>query len=229
MSENWGDKLARSVSSRIAGSVASEAALSSVPARDKDNGRLFLARSENSLWRWNSTSSAFERVSLGGGGSIPIAVYDFREVDASGDVANASGNGGLLASDTGPSLEGDSNGAQRILWATGNVDKIACSLVLPPSFSGAALATLDLWVVSGTTDAATFTVVTSWDGGSGVTDTADDASTKSATLHKITATIAAADIPNTARLVTIILTPGTHGTNTTALYGASLNYSHASV
>ena len=60
--DGYGDQLARSVSQRIGPSVTNEAALSSVPASQKVNGRVFLAKAENSLWRWNSTTSAFERI-----------------------------------------------------------------------------------------------------------------------------------------------------------------------
>jgi hypothetical protein len=84
--------------------------------------------------------------------------------------------------------------------------------------------TLELEVYSGTTDAATMTIETSWDGGAVVSDTADDAATKSATRHTITGTIAAADIPDTAKNLTIMLTPGAHATNTTQIVGARLLY-----
>lgn len=154
---------------------------------------------------------------------IPISLYAWREVSSGGDVANVAGIGGHLASDTTPILRGDAAESQEISWATGNADLIAVHLTLPSTFNGAQDVTLDLWVSSGATDAATFTVETGWDGGALVSDTADDSATKSATKHKITATIAAADIPNSAQFVTIILTPAAHASDTIQLHGARLN------
>jgi hypothetical protein len=58
-------------------------------------------------------------------------------------------------------------------------------------------------------EAATFSVLTSWDGGAQVTDTATD-SVPSETFHKITAVISAADIPDAASFLNIQLVPGTH-------------------
>jgi len=158
-------------------------------------------------------------------GFLPLSLHQFREVDANSDVGNAAANGGILASDTTPILRGDANETTEVFWATGNVDPIATQIVLPPDFDGTANVTVDLWVRSGATDAATFTVESGWDGGALVSDSASDAGTKSATLHKITATIAAADVPNTARLLTLVLTPtNAHATDGYALLGVAVNF-----
>lgn len=158
-------------------------------------------------------------------GFIGVSLTDLREVDANGDVGNGAANGGLLASDTTPILRGSAAETMEVAWATGNVDPIAFHVVLPPDFNGAANVTVDLWVRSGATDAATFTVESGWDDGALVSDSASDAATKSATLHKITATIAAADIPDTARLLTIALTPtNAHATDEYALLGVGINF-----
>lgn len=158
-------------------------------------------------------------------GFVGLSVYSFREVDANGDVGNIAANGGVLASDTTPILRGNAAETAEIFWATGNVDPISTQIVLPPDFDGTANVTVDLWVYSGATDAATFTVESGWDGGALVSDSASDAGTLSATLHKITATIAAADIPNTARLLTLALTPtNAHATDGYGLLGVGINY-----
>jgi hypothetical protein len=154
-----------------------------------------------------------------------FSLNDFREVDGSGDVGNIAANGGLLASDTTPILRGSAAESFEIFWATGNVDPIALHITLPADFDGASNVTVDLWVRSGATDAATFTVESGWDDGALVSDSASDAATKSATLHKITATIAAADIPNTARLLTLALTPtNAHATDAYSLLGCAINF-----
>lgn len=156
--------------------------------------------------------------------TIPISLNSFREATA-GDVGNIVANGGLLASDTTPVLSGTgATVSQQLSWATGNVDQILTQISLPEDFDGREDVLIDLWVNSGTTDAATFTVATSWDGGANVSDTADDASTKSATTHKITATISAADIADSASFVSLALTPAAHATNAIQLVAARLSY-----
>ncbi|NBC17449.1 MAG: hypothetical protein GVY18_09080 [Bacteroidetes bacterium] len=155
--------------------------------------------------------------------ALLLSLFDFREVDSNGDVGNASANGGVLASDTTPILRGDSNESQEISWATGNTDIIAMQCALPPDFDGADDVTVALWVKSGTTDAATFTVETSWNGASLVSDTATD-SDNSATAHKVTATVAAADVPDDAAYMTLLLTPGSHSTDTIELLAARVEY-----
>jgi hypothetical protein len=155
---------------------------------------------------------------------VLFSLYDFREVDSSSDVGDTTANGGLLSSNTTPILRGNAAETQEISWATGNVDPIAVQKSLPSDFDGSSDVTVDLWVNSGTTNAATFTVETGWDGAALVSDTADDSSTKSATTHKITATIAAADIPDTASNLTLVLTPATHATDTIQLQGMRVNY-----
>ena len=138
---------------------------------------------------------------------MPLELDSWREVDAGGDYANIAANGGVLASDTTPILRADAAESVEISWATGNVDPIQRQFMVPPNADDTADATIELWVYSGVTDAATFTVETSWDGGAKVTDSASDAGTKSATAHKITATIAAADIPVGATRCTLCLVP----------------------
>lgn len=66
MAEDYGDLLAIEVSKRLGRPVTNEAALSSVAARDKDTGRLFLALSEGSLSFYNGT--AMQPVVAGGSG-----------------------------------------------------------------------------------------------------------------------------------------------------------------
>ncbi len=156
--------------------------------------------------------------------AILIPIYGFREVTSGGDVGNAAAIGGVLASDTTPIMRGDSNNSAEISWATGNADPIGFSTSLPPDLDDTAAVSLELEVASGTTNAATMAVATSWNGGSEVTDSADDSATKSATPHTITATIAASDVPASAKRLTIRLTPPTHATDAISLYSARLLY-----
>lgn len=155
--------------------------------------------------------------------SILLSLNDFREVDATSDVGAIAANGGLLASDTTPILRGNTNETQEVSWASSNSDIIAAQIALPANFSGADDVTVELQVNSGTTDPATFTVESGWDGGALVSDAATDGA-KSATTHKVTAIIAASDIPDGAEYLTLVLTPGAHTTNAIQLLGVRLLY-----
>jgi len=156
--------------------------------------------------------------------SLVFSLHDLREVDGNGDVGAITANGGILASDTTPIMRADAAESLEVSWATGNVDAVQLQTMLPRDFDGSEDVTIDLIVSSGTTDAASFVVETSWDGGALVSDTADDSTLKSATAHQVSATVAAADVPNGAARVTIALTPPTHGTNAIQLMGVRLNY-----
>lgn len=156
--------------------------------------------------------------------NLPLSLNDFREVTTGGAVANITNNGGILASDTTPILRNISGVlGQEISWATGNVDPILCHITLPSDFNGDNDVLLDLWVNSGTTDAASIGISSCFDGGTTVSDTATD-SAKSATTHRITAIISRDDIPDRAENLTIMLTPPTHATNAIQLQGARIRY-----
>jgi len=156
---------------------------------------------------------------------IPLSLHSFREIaEAGGAVSNIAGNGGVLASDTTPILGVNANESQQISWATGNVDPIGCQFSLPNDFDGSQDVLIELWVNSGTTDAATFSIESGWDGGALVTDSASDAATLSATTHKITAIVAAADIPDSAAFLTLEMRPAAHATNTVQLLACRISY-----
>lgn len=152
--------------------------------------------------------------------SLPL--HNFREVDANGAVGAIAANGGILASDTTPIMRNISGKvAQEISWAASNSDPILCETDLPADFDGTQDVTLELVVNSGTTDAASFTVLSNWDGGTNVSDTATDGA-KSATSHAITMVIAAADIPDRAKKVAFHFTPAAHTTNAIQLQGVRM-------
>lgn len=153
---------------------------------------------------------------------VLFSLRSAREVTSGGDVGNAAAVGGVLASDTTPILRADANESEEIAWAASNSDIISFDVSLPQDFDGTANATLDLYVASGTTDAASFTVNTSWDKGTQVADTATGSA--SATFHTATATIAAADIPDSPTCVTIQLVPAAHTTDAILLGAVRLNY-----
>ncbi len=156
--------------------------------------------------------------------TIPLALASFRESTA-GDVGNAAANGGLLASDTTPVLSGSgATVSQQLSWAAGNTDQVLVEVGLPEDFDGRDNVLVELWVSSGTADAASFTVATSWDGAADVTDTASDAATKSATVHKITAVIDKADVPDKPSFMTLALTPAAHATDAIVLKAVKVRH-----
>lgn len=176
----------------------------------------------------SATNNAALEVSQGQYGCLPLKLTDFREVTSGGDVGNIVANGGILASDTTPILRGDAAETQEIVWAAANVDPISTQVTLPPDFDGSEDVYVDLFVYTdnaggGGIDAATFTVETGWDGGALVSDTATDG-TPATTMHKVTATVAAADVPDAPSVLTIALTPAAHGNDPTQLLGGRVLY-----
>lgn len=156
---------------------------------------------------------------------IPLSLYDFREVDASGDVGAIAANGGVLASDTTPILQGEGTDQyQQIHWAADDVDPIAIQIALPADLDDTEDVVIELVVASGTTDAADLAIETTWDGETQVADAVDDSGTKSATPHVVTATIATADVPAGTDRLTLIITPPAHTTDAILLDGVRIKY-----
>jgi hypothetical protein len=157
--------------------------------------------------------------------AVLLSLYDFREVDASGDVGAIAANGGILASDTTPILQGEATDQwQQINWVADDVDPIACQIALPDTLDDTEDVVIEFVVSSGTTDAADLAVETTWDNNTQVADVVDDAATKSATPHTVTATVAAADVPASASYLTLIITPPAHTTDAIILHGARIKY-----
>lgn len=154
--------------------------------------------------------------------TIPLALGDFLEVTSGGDPGNVAAIGGGLASDTTPILRGDAAESLEIVWASSNSDIISTSISLPADFDGTRDVTIELTGFSGTTNAFTFTVETGWDGGALVSDTATG--TASATSQNISATVAAADIPDAPRRLTLMLTPAAHTTDAFDLTAVRVRY-----
>ena len=152
-----------------------------------------------------------------------VSLCLLREIDASGDVSNIAANGGILASDTTPVFRSGTTEGFEVSWVAGNVDAVQLEVPVPQDLDDTANVTVDLLVKSGVTNAATFTVNSTWDHGTQVTDTATDGAA-SASYHKITATIAAADVPAGATTLSLQLIPATHASDPIELGGIRINY-----
>lgn len=161
--------------------------------------------------------------------SVDLSLNDFREVSSAGAVGDTTANGGLLSSDTTPVLGAEATSeAQAIIWAAGNSDIVQTNLALPPDFSGEDDVLVELWVLTdnaggGGIEAGTFSVLSSWDNAAQVTDTATD-SVPTTTAHKITARIAAADIPDRPSFVNLQLVLGTHANDPVHLLAGRISY-----
>lgn len=159
-------------------------------------------------------------------GFIPISLMSLREA-ATMAVANAAGNGGILASDTTPILQpinGATDGCQELVWAASNNDTVITQIALPPDLDDTADLVVHTRIRSGgTTNAVGFTVDT-WfnEGDTKVVDTSETNQTN--TWAEKIATISAADVPEGAQTLTLALTPVAHTTDTCQLSALWLEY-----
>lgn len=166
---------------------------------------------------------------LAGEGFVPIPLNTWREATAF-DVGAIAANGGILASDTTPILEGingATDGCQRLVWAASNNDQIVNSIPLPSDLDTGESVVLHLRTVSGgTTDAVGFTVDSFFnEGDTKVVDTSG--TNQTTTVAEVTAIIAAADIPVGAQTLTVGLTPVAHTTDTLNLMASWLTYTRS--
>lgn len=157
-------------------------------------------------------------------GFIDIPLDRWRET-SSNDIINATGNGGILATDTTPTLEyvnADTDSQLRILWAAGNSDAIALQLTLPTDLDRTQSIVFSFNGVGGAADSAALTLDVFFDSG----DTKVETSTLgwSATQATRTATVTASDIPSTALTMSVELTPATHATDTMTMYCSYITY-----
>lgn len=154
---------------------------------------------------------------------VPISLASLREVDSSGDVGNTSAIGGVLASNTTPVLRSGSTECFEVFYAANDVDIVSIGLSLPEDLDDTSDVFVDLYVQANTTDQApTFTVLSSWQAGTQVSDTAT--AVTSTSIQTITATIASGDVPADTTFVTLQFVPAAHGTSAFQLHGARLRY-----
>jgi hypothetical protein len=155
---------------------------------------------------------------------LDLSLNSFR-LATTGDVGDTTANGGLLSSNTAPTISGASTGyTQRITWIADGVVQILTQCALPADFDGKEDVLIELDVSSGgTTNLASFSVLSSWDGGATVTDTATDPAA-STTVHTISARIAASDIPDAPARLSFALVPAAHSTDTMLLDAVRVSY-----
>lgn len=184
-----------------------------------------VATTVNALALGSSEAKALAAL-LAGEGFVPVPLNTWREASAF-DVGAIAVNGGILASDTTPLLEGingATDGCQRLVWASSNGDQIVNSIPLPPDLDTAKPVVLHARISSGsTTDAVGFTLDSFFNEGD--TKVADTTGTnQTVTPAEVVASIAASDVPNGAQTITMGLTPVAHTTDTLNLMATWLTY-----
>lgn len=163
-------------------------------------------------------------------GFLPVPLTTLREIFTNdiGVAADgaAQGSGGILATDTTPALEyanGDTDSQIRVLWAAGNVDKVAFQMPLPDDLgAGSDITLMVRGEMGGATDTPTLTVETFFNEGD--TKVSDTSAAFTDAVGEFATTIAAADVPSGARTMSVEITPGAHATDTLILYAVWLEY-----
>jgi hypothetical protein len=158
-------------------------------------------------------------------GFLPMPLTALREL-AAGAVPNAAGNGGLLASDTTPvlnTLNGDTDGAFAVTWAASNSDAVGFQIPLPPDHAGGNVTIRFRAKMGGATDTPVISADSYFDEGD--TKVEDDSGAVTGTTwSEYDITIAAADVPDNARTLSVELTPGAHTTDTLAISAVWVEY-----
>lgn len=161
-------------------------------------------------------------------GFIPVSLATVREL-TTGAFINASGNGGLLASDTTPILDtinGDTDGAWRLSWAASNNDAIGFQVPLPPDLDTDGNVEIHLRAyMAGSTDTPVISADSYFNEGD--TKVEDDSAALSSTAAEKTITIAAADVPSGAQTLSVELTPGAHTTDIMYVTAIWVEYTRA--
>lgn len=170
-------------------------------------------------------------------GTVPLPLFGWREVDASGDVGDATADSwaGWLGGNTTPYIDAstDTSGdtgddqSQRITWAASNSDKIAFQTNIPHDAStGADIIFQSRVMADATGDELHFTIGVFFNEGDTRIDASADALTGAPDIYRAyDVTIPAASIPSDAETITIILTPSAHTTSVFSMSSARLKYS----
>jgi hypothetical protein len=159
-------------------------------------------------------------------GFIPIPLTTLREV-SSNAIQNLAAHGGILASDSTPTLarvNAATDKQLRVGWAASNVDELTAQFVYPPDLDDTAAVEVHiLAAMAGATD----TPVMAIGYFEGVGDTNAGGNTAAITgtsIAEYSVSVAHGDVGATPKVVSISLTPGTHGTDICYLYGVWIEY-----
>ncbi len=167
------------------------------------------------------------RTFLVGTGFHQLNITTLREI-VSDDIDVDANHGGLLTSDSTPSLQRVSGATDKALyveWAAGNVDEVQFDpFMMPPTLDEGVDLTIHLLAKMNaggdvpTIDVQVFDAI-------GDTEMGDVTAALSSTLAELVVTIANANISgNPLGFLNISLIPGTHATQLVELYGAWIEW-----
>ncbi len=160
-------------------------------------------------------------------GHIPLDITAMREI-ASNDVQALTNHGGLLASDSTPSLSrvnGATDKALQVVWAAGSTAEAQFPPVsMPEDLDETSDISVHLLArMSGATDTPTIDVQ-AFDG-IGDTEMGGATGALSDSLAEVSATLSAADISgHPTGVLNIALVPGGHATDAVELYAAWVEF-----
>ena len=164
-------------------------------------------------------------------GRSAIKTTEWREV-SSGAVTNTAGGGGVLSSNTTPTLtpvNGATDSTQIITWAASGVDPLLAVVELPLECNSALGATMAFNATiksGGTTNAVGFTVKAFTPDGVVIADAVATGTNQTTTYANVTAAfdLSGGDYSG-MQYVTVVITPVTHGSDTLVMKSAWLSYS----
>jgi hypothetical protein len=159
--------------------------------------------------------------------SMPLDITALREI-ATNDIQNLAAHGGILASDSDPSLvrvNGATDKALRVIWDTANdTDEVQFPPIpMLPGMGKNDIVVHLLAAMNGTTDTPTIDVQAY----AGVGDTEMGGATAAVTgvtPAEYTVTLSAADLTDHPGFLNLALVPGAHTTDALYLYAAWLEY-----
>jgi hypothetical protein len=152
--------------------------------------------------------------------TVQLPLANARELSG-GSYINTAGIGGVLTSDTTPALSFNSGGT-RLTWAASNVDAIAWSVMAPSDFDTNFVVTVKIIAsMGGSSD--TPTVGISFVEGMSGSNVGGNTAALSTSAAVKSVTVSAANTAGGDQW-TIILTPGTHGTDTLRIDAAWIEY-----
>ena len=164
-------------------------------------------------------------------GFIPLDITSLREI-AANDIQALLVHGGILASDSAPTLlriNTATDKGLRVRWAATVIDEVQFpTLPMPPDLDENRDVTVHLLArMTGTTDTPTIDVQV-FDA-IGDTEMGGATGALSDTLQELTVTLANADISgNPLGFLNIALIPGAHGTDALDLFAAWIEYGRKS-
>lgn len=164
-------------------------------------------------------------------GTIQLDITSLREI-ASNDIQALAAHGGLLASDSDPSLarvNGATDKALRVIWDTANdTDEVQFAPVAKPAdLDASSDLTIHLWAaMAGATDTPTIDVQV-YDGTGDTEMGGATGAITGTTPAEYTVTIANANVAAAPGMLNIALVPGAHTNDALYLYAAWIEYTRA--